>query len=159
MARNKARLHKVADAIERGVASRTKVRFDMSDWVVERTRGPQCGTAACIAGHAALLFDPSFKSKDKRATNLIDKWGVGILKPYSTDLVYISARDALGLSDVAAEALFMPHVYADGFTGNLSAVSVKRAVKVIRYFAETGIIEWNTRKHRKLAVVTGSGRA
>lgn len=50
----------LADHVE-ATTEESKIRFNMGEWFVDRsqhpTPGEPCGTSACLAGHAAILWD------------------------------------------------------------------------------------------------------
>lgn len=103
-------------------------QFDMSDYLNWKV-GPnryhmpiglavkECGTAACIAGWAQVLFDPTAKQ---------DEW---------------IAQKLLGLSEEAADALFRPRQL--GYYGDSDVYTLARAVAVLDNYLATGLIDWS----------------
>ena len=108
---NAKAIEELADFIEK-----TK-NFDMNDWVCN----PDCGTAGCVFGHAALLWPDV---RDKRQTSWEDD----------------SLRFKLEISCDDFESIGFPSV-SDGDVGYRS-VTKEHAVVMLRNFAETGTVEW-----------------
>lgn len=78
----------------------------------------ECGTAACIAGHAVALFEP--------------------LTPVSSTSA-IQAAALLGLNwHTGARELFMPEGYEDAGLYNR-----KDAIRTLDRLLETGTVNWN----------------
>lgn len=72
-----------------------------------------CGTSACIAGHALLMFDPK--------------------------AIFIGdAEPILGLDAARANALFKPKNWDHPKYNNR-----RRAARVLRHLATTGNVDWN----------------
>lgn len=115
----KKRLLKLADVIEgtskRPLVDGKPIRFNMDQYV----KKTECGTAACIAGTAAFMADPH---------NAVE-WTASEI-----------ARGWLGLDREQATLLFLPHDYKGP---SWSSITPRRAVAVLRHFAETGEIKWN----------------
>lgn len=106
----------------------TAPHFDMDNWLsvmgedeAERPIGEiihECGTVACIAGHAVALFSPSER--------------------ISEALIWDTAAKLLGLSGGESGNLFLPHQGAQSF--NISAAD---AAVVLDHLADTGLIDWS----------------
>lgn len=122
----KNRLLKLANIIENKLPvawGGKPVTFDMSNWMAKDS----CGTAACIAGHAAILSGQPFD-----ATAWMDD---------EASIEGIASR-WLGFKNTEdAEKLFIPTDY--GYRGALENITRRRAAAVLRNFAETGKITWN----------------
>lgn len=124
----KKRLLKLADIIENNkpvVWKDRPVKFSMGDWATPK----DCGTAACIAGHAAILSGSEFNAHTWQWTQ----------RSNSTLNV---AKDWLGMDMQHALELFLPTEYSN-YRGLLENVTRRRAATVLRHFAETGEIKWN----------------
>ena len=80
-----------------------------------------CGTSACMAGHAVWLF----------GAERIDPW------KEVADL----ARDLLGLSTRQAELLFIPWLRIDDIAGP-GDITPERAAEVLERLAETDEVCW-----------------
>lgn len=106
---NVERLLKLASVIEREELE--GVQFDMANWIKERS----CGTAACIAGHVAIMVE----GKD------VDPWDAEEI-----------ARDWLELSDETARALFTPESKV------LVNATAPAAARALRHLAATGKVDW-----------------
>lgn len=134
----KNRLLKLADIIENNKPIEWKgrpVKFDMSEWGHERS----CGTAACIAGHAAILSGQPFDPKAEYA--------LGYERGNTARKV---AAEWLGIKDYEESIrLFIPTNH--GYTGRLENITRRRAAAVLRSFAETGKITWNMRLPKQAA--------
>lgn len=110
---NKDRILELADHIEK------------SETYDQRTWFHTCGTPACIAGHAAMLF---------AADKLLQ---MGHMK--CPDI----AQNELGLSWIKSQRLFDGSPL--GFTEDEGFIKVSsaHAVKVLRHLAETGEVDWS----------------
>lgn len=112
-AEQQERLLRLADAVEDSGS------FDMTMYRHE------CGTPACIAGHAAALAG-------------IDRTeGPAIAR---------AARDWLGLDEERGSELFWPeneHANWWGLTRRFQKVTRAHAGAVLRHLAETGRIDWS----------------
>ena len=99
-------------------------KFDMSKWNYE------CGSPACMAGHALWLLDKHLKNRNHRT-------------------VEAAAAELLELDEDDAEALFTP---VERYMGiwQLSEIEPKTAAAVLRNFAKTGNVEWNTELDKQL---------
>jgi hypothetical protein len=139
---NKERILQLADFIENGKAVEADLGFNMTDFwepqahaLSEDKSGHDCGTVACIAGHALFLTG--------KAT-------VG--KPKTVPSVAIEAARWLGLEDMGemnevADQLFYGWSPGDQYVRGLYAVDMSRvtpadAAKVLRNLAETGKVDW-----------------
>jgi hypothetical protein len=91
-------------------------KFDPVCWVYE---DPVCGTVACIAGWASVLF-PEFNVDCE-----------GVYGPAEVDY-FVSGRRALGLSDEDAMDLF----YGPTHTSPCEAATA------LKQLAETGEVKW-----------------
>ena len=112
---NTKRLHKLADFIEKA-----DYGFNMSSPEAD----PECGTAGCIAGHAAVLW-PSVREHHFGLPGF--SWDGDKLTPF------------LGISDDQHEDLFFGPA-ADGIL--LGDITRSMAVAAVRRFADTGKIEF-----------------
>lgn len=102
--------------------------FDMANWRLPHDHLPRspktnaeafegsCGTVACIAGHAMVLFEPDAP-----------------LCPEGQ--ISDRAQDYLGLTDDQAGELFIPRL-------ETHITTKARAVQVLRTLAETGEVTW-----------------
>jgi hypothetical protein len=105
--------------------------FDMS----QPTAKPHCGTAGCIGGHAAVLWE------DIRDNN----WGVDSGYSWKDEAL----AEKLGISWHAHRAMCYPgddeeeSCFSDtGTYINYSKVSRESAVDMLRNFARTGEVVW-----------------
>lgn len=129
MALNKTNIRKVALAVlntqKRG---KTQIGYNQlfidTNGVKDRS-GHECGTVACIGGHAALLAGARF-SKDR---GIIDG------NPLAT------ARKYLGLTKEQADDLFPAH--PQGKKGSIFEVTAQEAALVLFNLAETGKVDWS----------------
>ena len=138
---NVGRLHEFAGIIE----SLPEGQFDMGLWgegtaeeaiahIHTHAAVPECGTPACIAGWAAVLYagDADEESIDNLgAAYRIHDAGAGAL-----GLVGASTRPPEGPRTMADE-LFTPQ------TLRLSAVTQHDAARVLRHLADTGRVDWS----------------
>lgn len=124
---NVERLITLAEALEGPIAAG---KFGMSDfftpansWCLNLSAGEAmhtCGSAGCIAGWAAALFEPAAMLLDVNCET------VGRL---------------LGLNYCLASALFVPPVF-DSPARNPYKASAAEAAKVVRHLALTGVVDW-----------------
>ena len=132
---NKERIRKLADVIEKlessdKVPPRPHTDYTILDPSEQRLEDAQyfdmrrvsfaCGSPACIAGWAAYLF------ADKQMGS--------------------TAQSLLEIDSIEAEQLFVPTNYNADYTaypGEEGWISPHRAAKVLRNFADTGIVDWN----------------
>ncbi|PCJ68234.1 MAG: hypothetical protein COA62_15840 [Rhodobiaceae bacterium] len=134
---NKARILKLADVIERREIKR--LGFNMRNWFADRVanwdHGGNCGTVACIAGHAVVLFADDGKVNKTRTRK---RRCISAFEPqYSFgDTVEADAQAILGLTKRQAHALFVPHDVI------LPNVTTEQAVEVLRTLANTGRVSW-----------------
>lgn len=129
---NTERLLAVALAIEEekqakfNMAQWIQSKYGRSEWMNEIEKiTSHCGTNACIAGHAALLFR-------------------GTIKPEPMETVEGYARRVLELKSDEAFHLF----YASGPHGNpnLGNVTKDGAIKVLMHAVEHKVIDWSVGK-------------
>ena len=120
---NKQRLIELAEHIE----SLPRGEFDMSFYLYEA----KCGTVACIAGHATLLY--------------ADEWKKSKFINGHTESAFTEAMKALELCSGEAFALFAPDTPSASCSATPVArnfVSRERAAKQLRHLAETGEVNW-----------------
>ncbi len=126
---NVENIRKTIDAIR----AEKIARFDMSNWCVEKNH---CGTAACIAGFAALIDTDHVKSPRG------DRWSFFAIGDSQIDanIRYVDevAQDFLGLTTDQAHDLFMPDI----LRVPLREVSAENAIKVLENLIETGDVDW-----------------
>ena len=93
----------------------------------------QCGSPACIGGHACTLFD-------------VDRL-------YTNDSLFETARRVLSLTHEDAQMLFEPFVALPFIerTEILGKISPKMAADTIRDFVKTGIVVWTQTIERRSA--------
>lgn len=106
----------------------TAPHFDIDNWLAvvggneaERPIGEiihECGTVACIAGHAVALFSPGER--------------------LSEALIWDAAAKLLELSGGESGHLFLPHQGALSFH-----ISATDAAVVLDHLADTGVIDWS----------------
>lgn len=120
---NTDRILTLARAIDNNVAvyEGQLVDFNMDEWItpmedVEGRRAPKCGTAACIGGHAEILFNPS------NIGGFVD-----------------NAAELLGLDHDTADALFFPVYYKRRW----DRITRAKAARVLRHLAKTGNVDWS----------------
>lgn len=108
---NVGNILKVADAIEQGLPN---VSFDMSVYSTAR----DCGTAACVAGHIAIM----------------ERMNADVASGFEIE---DRAADFLGLGRNDASELFRPaNFYERGFH------TTAMAARVLRNLAITGKVDW-----------------
>jgi len=111
---NKERILAVADAIEK--SSVPELGFSM------RSFRSDCGTAACIAGWAFVLFAKNGENRFRRGVS-----------PYDIE---VEGQVVLGLKDVEAGRLF----YASGV--GVHYATRGQAIAALRHLAATGVVDW-----------------
>lgn len=84
--------------------------------------GHSCGTAACIAGHASLIWG---QAQDRQITN---------------DTIRNDAREVLDLDALTAESLFEPYKFIMGV--DMESLTTCRAAAVLDHLADTGEVDW-----------------
>ncbi|MDR9777244.1 hypothetical protein RJJ65_32315 [Rhizobium hidalgonense] len=112
---NKKRILALADIIEKQphTGKESAEGFSMSSYVHD------CGTPCCIAGWAAWL---SFR----KPKQMVD-----------STAVFYRAKTYLGLHEVEADLLFLPHEYHCG-----DKYPPSQAAATLRHLAETGEVNW-----------------
>ena len=122
--------------IELGSGWEVSERNDIRNKIVSQADIMQedCGTIACIAGHAKILAenDPEFIKKLKE--EYADDWEYCL-----SDTVFI-ARWWLDISYVEADALFNPKGEV------LSGVTRQRAIETCKRFLRTGEVIWRDKE-------------
>jgi len=113
---------------------RHKRHFHMATWGEKN----DCGTTACIAGHALLMegykipADQSFREHEQQFISPSGR----MVKPFN------AARKILGLTESQAEKLFAAYKWPIRFGGgpcpDMDPNDPKRAAARIRHFIETG---------------------
>lgn len=136
-ATHKRRIRKLAAYLRENV---TPEHFDITSWWRDHRTGwpicpedltgsprkvaeklvKDCGTAACVAGWAALVFPNDI--------------------PPNTYNIAERAANFLGLSYAARKALFTPP--GTGSTSAKRLYTVKRAVETLERLADTGTVQW-----------------
>lgn len=111
-------------------------KFDMGDYIVPgdddesdidiysvpiKQAVDVCGTAACIAGWAQVLFNPT-ESQDEEL-----------------------ARVALGLTEEEGQALFCPWTTEGSSVDRSEDLTLTQAVRVIDHLLATGDVDWSVR--------------
>ena len=99
--------------------------FSMDDYMTP------CGTAACIAGHAALLSGKEFP-------RIVEPGGMLFYERVGE--IRSIAREFLGIDNDIASWLFEP--------ANFSEYSLEEAIETLERFAETGEIKRDQRSMR-----------
>lgn len=95
----------------------------MESWIFEAaSEKNECGTPACICGHALAVFDNK-KYEEIKTRGCFDDWEIGGAK-------------LLELSMEESDKLFYPN-------GNRTP---KVAARVLRYFAKTGKVNWRVKE-------------
>jgi len=120
---NKERILQLADAIENQSIwlSTEKVNFNIYEWFIE----DECGTFACIAGSAVILFNPE-KAKIWKNDKCFHSWSK-------------EAQNLLGLGSTTKDYLFTPYLIPHYSVGDIDKNVV---AKVLRNLAKTGKVEW-----------------
>lgn len=116
--------------------------FDMSSFLVqaEYVSTKHCGTAGCIAGHAAML---ATRSKPTQKFEIVEprviKKGTEVWHKASTSYAasktFMTAMDWLGLDYGEAEELFLPNQF---MRVNLYYIKKGHAVKALRVLRRKG---------------------
>lgn len=135
---NIERLNILADYIEKQMPE-TRV-FNMAvfgDFV--RSDDHPCKTAACIGGHAVMLFGDAPDGWTKpdslpAAMSRVEAW-VG--DPGGAKCIGELAADLLGLKPAAAAGLFLPHGIF------LPDITPSDAARTLRHLARTGRVDWS----------------
>lgn len=126
----KSKLHYVADMIEAQALVEKGIGFNMYDYRSDSEDGKQtdkfghsCGTVACIAGWTMLLE----KGADYGKNKALD--------------FHAQATRLLNLTRDESDELF---TMDNSYGGTLYDVTPARAVAVIRHFADTGAVDWDS---------------
>lgn len=130
-----AHLEEVVAAGDKGWLDPTtgqRAGFFMGSWVCTLPPEHECGTAACMAGHAALLADPvrfwHFVAHQREKQLLRD--------------VATIAQRWLGISGDEAYGLF--HASDEnGAVYHFERVTAAEAVETLRRFRDTGRVDWS----------------
>lgn len=94
----------------------------------------QCGTRACVAGHAVLRFRP------EDSGNVPD-----VIDENDYDAIANEAAHYLGLTQQQADELFIPitgNDLRDAVHGRLADLTVEDAAWTLRHLADTGNVVW-----------------
>jgi hypothetical protein len=126
--------------IQRLRAPATQGHFDMGSYFrtdddyVEEDDTPvaqsvhNCGTVACIAGHAAIMAHP------EAPTNAFD------MESYGGEDLHTIATTYLGLTELQASELFTPRY--NGTRVDYAIVTAEQAAAVLENLIETGEVTW-----------------
>ena len=140
---NAEKLRLLADHIEANAS-----HFDMAQWgkvtiksipLPDKTNMELCGTTACIAGHACLLFDPQVWNSSFNVHSLASTMARSTVE---ADPIIQAARKALELTEDQAEMLFREGDWPDPFYENFIETEsqeqeAKVAVTLLRHLAES----------------------
>jgi hypothetical protein len=119
---NKEEILLLADTIEN--SSISDMKFSMSYFCEDISDKYHCGTAGCIAGYTYVLKHGKPKNNEEIPIDIL-------------------ARDILELTNDEADMLFYAErSYDSQMPNNLEEITNTQAVKVLRNFAETGLIKW-----------------
>jgi len=106
--------------------------FFMGSWMCRLAPEHECGTAACMAGHCALLADPvrfwHFAAHDQNKSLL-------------RDVPVIAAR-WLGIDGTVAYHLFHGRDER-GSVFHFERITASEAVETLRRFRDTGRVDWS----------------
>ena len=154
-------LIEVAEWLERGAPHvRISGTFDIHHFDMEYSVEPDhyseelntCGTACCIAG-AVCQFNMLGGEKERTENGALPFFGnytwdemKGEVVPTTKGALDL-ATEHLGLSDQAAQELFVPwehfDLHYDAFEDLGVYSDTKLAAKVVRNFLATGVVDWN----------------
>lgn len=123
---NKANILALADFMESA-----PFRFTMSTALNVQADKPECGSAGCIAGHAARLW-PELRI----AASLDDCY-------YCSMNIF---RLKLKLKEMPFESLVIPRFETEGVHYAHSKIDKPWAIRVLRHLAETGEVDWRRTK-------------
>ncbi len=102
-------------------ANHDGVRFELWQYAMDDQKPPKCGTAACVAGHACLLFwDKSKKSLCK------------------LESIKDTAKQILGLSEQTAHNLFVRNIFTITKTHDLKYAGRIHAVRRLEHLLKHG---------------------
>jgi len=142
---NKERILQVADAIEQhtipwlgfnmgpfiysaeGTAKAIAEKSPELEWSLDRS-GHECGTVACIAGHAAIIMADLKAPLETEAQ--VDEFAQGSF--------IREASEWLGLEAGPAHKLF----FGDGAETYRAHIPADQAVRTLRHLAATGQVDW-----------------
>lgn len=122
---NAENINKVIASIRGEIEATKDVGFNMSDWVgpaeieADDRTGRNCGTIACIAGHAYLVSG----GEDRDATS---------------DDVVPAAQEFLDLKSGSADELF----YAYGSGESMYDITSEQAIRTLEHLRDTGEVNW-----------------
>ena len=112
-------------------------RFDMSiygDSFIAPGNDAPCGTVACIAGHAVMLFGDALQFELRQRAEGDPRSDIERLVA-TTGSVPDQAQKLLDLANWEASALFCP-------VGDLTGITASDAADTLEHFADTGRIDW-----------------
>jgi hypothetical protein len=131
---NKERLLILADILgQNSHVQSLGIGFDITKYFGTGGCNHECGTVACIAGHAYIMH-----LQEKGLCN------EEIRRAMRRDEGYIPerAQKYLGLTDEQSFGLFLGYISRDYLEG----ITPKKAATVIRRFVKTGKVEWRYRR-------------
>jgi hypothetical protein len=142
MALNTENLRTLADTLRAGTYRDLGVAFDINTAIgeLDEPRG-NCGTAACIAGLACILFDPDNVTKEEVGGAVVYEWKDDSFEGWNpNDRLYKTAARKLGLRPSQVEPLFFPFAVYDIEAEQITA---KAAATALDKLIETGEVDWS----------------
>jgi hypothetical protein len=121
------------------------IGFDITTYFGTGDRAHECGTVACIAGHAYLM-----KLKEEGVHSKMLKVQAAADECFIPE----KAQKYLGLTDEQGFDLFLGFIHKY----HLAGITPKKAATVIRRFVETGKVEWMYRRLDSAILDTKSRR-
>jgi hypothetical protein len=127
---NKERLLKLADILGQDEHVQSLgIGFDITKYFGTGDCEHECGTVACIAGHAYImqLQEDGICNEEIRRAMYRDEGHIPE-----------KAQEYLGLTDEQSFDLFLGYISKE----HLGGITSRKAATVIRRFVETGKVEW-----------------
>lgn len=123
---NKERILELAYFMEKSL-----LKFNMATTYSLYKSDESCGTAGCIAGHAAILWRPIRMDVAHLENDRIS---------HLSDLKYL--QNLLDLDYAVFESLIMPTFPNDGVSYATGGIDKAWAIRTLRRLVDTGKVDW-----------------
>lgn len=123
---NKERILELAHFMEKSL-----LKFNMATTQSYYVLDESCGTAGCIAGHAAILWRPVRIDAARFGYNVIY---------HRCDIK--SLQNLLGLNNEVFDSLIMPTLLNDGVSYATGGINKAWAIRTLRHLVDTGKVDW-----------------